>query len=186
MIFAHFLTQVNESNAFLVGCEETKEALLVDVADWDARISDFLETHGLKLTAIFITHDHFDHTGGLDEAVQSTGATAFAGRPAAGGVPVRQVKHGDTLRVGHLEGKVLEVPGHTGESICLVLPGMVFTGDALFAGSVGGTSSARQHQQELDGIRQHIFSLPDDYEVHTGHGPSSTVGVERRFNPFFQ
>ncbi|NLT59553.1 MAG: MBL fold metallo-hydrolase, partial [Candidatus Hydrogenedentes bacterium] len=84
-----------------------------------------------------------------------------------------------------LAGRVLATPGHTPDALSLAFPGMVFTGDALFAGSVGGTASPALARQQLDAIRNHIFSLPADTEIHTGHGPSSTVAIESRYNPFF-
>ncbi len=185
MIFAHFLLDVNESNAFIVGCEETGEALLVDAAVWEPRIEAFLNSHELRLRSVFITHDHFDHTSGLADVFRFCDAKAYAGHSLSGGCSVQTVGEGDILRCGNIEGRVTAIPGHTPDSICLILPGMVFTGDALFAGSVGGTSSPPMHRQELEGIRDRLFSLPDNYQVHPGHGPSSTIGIERRYNPFF-
>lgn len=185
MIFAHFLLDVNESNAFIVGCEDTKEALLVDAATWDPRIPKFLDAHNLRLSTVFITHDHFDHTGGLSDVLKYFGTVTYAGHSPAGGCRVKVVRQNDTIRFGNIEGRVVATPGHTPESISLILPGMVFTGDALFSGSVGGTSTPQLHRQEIDSIREHIFCLPDDYQVHPGHGPSSTVGIERRYSPFF-
>ena len=185
MIFAHFLIDVNEANSVVVACDETKEALLVDVADWDPRIAAFIETNGLKLSTIFITHDHFDHSGGLADAVRAHDARVYSGSGRAGGQTVTKAGHGDVIRVGKIEGNVVVTPGHTPDSISLIFPGMVFSGDALFSGSVGGTSSAADAKRQIDHIRAHLFSLPEDCEVHTGHGPSSTVGVEKRYNPFF-
>jgi len=185
MIFRHFLVDVNESNTFLVACEETREALLVDLGAWDPAIPAFLDGHGLQLKAIFITHDHYDHTDGLRDALAERDPVVYSGKGCVGGVPGTRVAAGDTIAFGRLRGTVLPTPGHTPEGVSLALPGMVFTGDALFAGSVGGTSSPDSARLQLDHIRQHIFTLPGDWEVHTGHGPSSTVAVERDANPFF-
>ena len=186
MIFAHFLlTEVNEANTYVVGCPETKEALLVDAAAWDPRIPRFLEAHDLTLSAVFITHDHYDHTGGLKDAVEATGAAAYSGGTQAGGVPTRQVRHGDVVNFGNVDAKVIATPGHTPNGLSLIVRDRVFTGDALFAGSVGGTTSPRNARQQADHIREHIFPLPDEFEIHPGHGPSSTVAIERQFNPFF-
>ncbi len=185
MIFRHFLLDVNEVNTFLIGCEETREALLVDLGAWDPAIETCLAEHGLQLAAIFITHDHYDHTGGLREALARYPVRVYSGNGAAGDVPGTRIGQDDTLTVGNLAGRVVATPGHTPEGISLVLPGMVFTGDALFAGSVGGTTSERNARRQLDGIREHIFTLPDDYEIHPGHGPGSTVVIERSANPFF-
>lgn len=185
MIVAHFLTDVNEANMFVVACEETGRALLVDAAAFDPRLQPFLEAHDLVLEAVFITHDHYDHTGALSAIAEAFNPNLYAGAATAGGLPVHRVKQDDTIAVGKAQGRVIELPGHTVESVGLVLPGMVFTGDALFAGSIGGTVNDRDKARETDGIRRNVFNLPDDWLVHTGHGPSSTVGVEKRYNPFF-
>lgn len=184
MIFRHFLLDVNESNTFLVGCEETREALLVDLGAWDPAIADFLEEHSLKLTGVFITHNHYDHTDGLAGALRLHSPKVYSGSGIGGGQAVH-VSEGDTIGIGRIEGRVVATPGHTPCGVSLVMPGMVFTGDALFAGSVGGTTSAGKARQQIDHIRKGIFSLPEDYEIHVGHGPSSTVRVERDCNPFF-
>lgn len=184
MIFTHILTDSNESNAFIVGCEETRQALLVDVGEYDPAIPAFLDEHGLRLTKVFITHDHYDHTGGLDQAVARDGAEVLAGSGSVGGLRATQVGHGDTVEVGRLVGTVLATPGHTPDGLCLAFSGRVFTGDTLFAGSVGGCSGAA-HRQLLEGIKEHLFALPPDTQVHTGHGPSSTIAIESQHNPFF-
>ncbi len=186
MIFGHFLSDVNEANLYVVACPETRHALLVDAAAWEPQIEHFLNVHRLKLTGVFITHDHYDHTGGLDTVMGMFNLHIHSGSGHAGGLAVHHVRHDDTIHFGHVEGRVIATPGHTPEGISLILPGMVFTGDALFSGSVGGTSSYQNAQIQLHAIRNHIFTLPDHFEIHPGHGPASTVGIERRFNPFFQ
>ena len=185
MIFHHFLLNVNEANAFVVACAQSREALLVDVGDLDAHIVDFIREQQLRLTTIFITHDHYDHIRGVREAVEQFDVEVLSQKGGFGGRKARTVAHGDSVRIGALEGAVLETPGHTPDSISLTFPGLVFTGDALFSGSIGGVTSPQQGEQEVRYIRKHIFTLPDDYEIHPGHGPSSTVAIERRYNPFF-
>jgi glyoxylase-like metal-dependent hydrolase (beta-lactamase superfamily II) len=185
MIFRPFLLDVNEANAYVLACEHTREALLVDVGDIDPRMEDFLAENRLRLTTIFVTHNHYDHTGGLNAATARYSAEIVSYTGAAGGRKARSVVHGDPVRVGRLAGTVLATPGHTPDSLSLTFPGMVFTGDALFSGSIGGVTLPQNGKLEVDRIRANIFSLPDDYEIHPGHGPSSTVGVERRYNPFF-
>lgn len=185
MIVQHFLLDVNEVNAFLVGCEETGEAMLIDAGAYDEAVSEFLKEKQLTLKKVFITHNHFDHTDGLREYVSRFNPEVVANLSMVAGCKAARVRHGDTVPVGKLSGTVLETPGHTPEGISLAFPGHVFTGDALFAGSVGGTSSEADKQRQLDAIRKHIFTLPPDTEVHVGHGPSSTVAIESRYNPFF-
>lgn len=185
MIFEAFLLDVNESNSYVVGCEETREALLVDAGCMDARIAAFLEQHGLQLKTLFITHDHYDHTGGVDELVARYRVAVVAGRSSIGGHASRRVGSGDVVDIGRMAGRVIQTPGHTEEGVSLMLPGLVFTGDALFAGSIGGTASEKHKQTQIAALRAGVLSLPDWYEIHPGHGPASTVGVERGYNPFF-
>jgi glyoxylase-like metal-dependent hydrolase (beta-lactamase superfamily II) len=185
MIFAHFLTDVNEANMFLVACPASKKALLVDAACGDPRLDLFLKKHGLSLEALCITHDHYDHTNGASEIVRRYGVELYAGQAQVAGIKARVVRLNDKIICGSIEGRVVELPGHTPTSLGLVLPGMVFTGDALFAGSIGGVANEQDRDLETGKIRQHIFTLPDDYLIHTGHGPSSTVYVEKTYNPFF-
>ena len=185
MIFAHFMTDVNEANVFVVACEETREALLVDAACFDPRIRAFLQAQRLELKAVFITHDHYDHINGLREFFKEYHPVVYAARERLGDVHARVVSQDDTIRIGRVEGKVIDLAGHTPTSIGLVLPGMVFSGDALFAGSIGGTTNEQDRDREMGLIQKHIFTLPDDYQVHTGHGPSTTVWIEKTYNPFF-
>lgn len=184
-MFKHFLTSANEGNAFILACDETREGILVDVGEFEPEIAEYIEANALNLASIFITHDHYDHSGGLREAVARYDATVYAGSTRPGGCKATQVAHGDTVKVGSLTGTVVATPGHTPDMLSLSFPGMVFTGDALFAGSVGGTNSPTHTKQQLDAIKKHIFSLPPQTEIHPGHGPSSTVAIESQYNPFF-
>jgi hydroxyacylglutathione hydrolase len=186
VIFAHFLNiEINEANMFVVACPETHKALLVDAASFEPRIPAFLQEQGLSLEAIFITHTHYDHIGGLAEFVKRFTSTVYAGVPSIEGITARKVVHGETIVIGALNAHVVALPGHTPEAIGLVFPDMVFTGDALFSGSIGGTANIHNKAVEIDAIRKHIFTLPDDTLIHTGHGPSSTVEIEKNHNPFF-
>lgn len=185
MIFAHFLTDINEANMFLVACPTTKKALLVDAACLDPRLEPFLEKHQITLESVFITHDHYDHTGGIEEIAKRFGIEIIAGQEQIRGLKARIVRQNDKIVAGTIEGRVVELPGHTPSSVGLVLPGMVFTGDALFAGSIGGVANDHERNREMAHIQKNVFTLPDDYLIHTGHGPSSTVYIEKTFNPFF-
>lgn len=186
MTFAHFRLNVVEVNSFIYACNETNEAVLVDCGEFDPRIPEFVTRHGLMLSTIFITHDHYDHVQGLHDAAAQFSAKVVAGTESPGGYKVdRVIKPGETMRIGTLTGRVVDTSGHTPVGLSLIFPGRVFTGDALFAGSVGGTSNPEDYERQISNIRKNLFTLPDDTLVHCGHGPSSTIGIEKQYNPFF-
>lgn len=186
MIFAQFRMEALEANTFIVGCTRTREALLVDAGEGDPkRFRRFLDRHGLTLTTVFITHHHYDHVDGLAAIVKEFSPTVYSALGHAGGVDTLRIAHGDTLSFGTFTGRVAATPGHTEDGLTLIFPGFAFTGDALFAGSVGGTQNAALAELQRQHIREQIFTLPDETQLHVGHGPSTTVGIERRYNPFF-
>jgi hydroxyacylglutathione hydrolase len=175
-----------EVNTFIFGCSETKEVMIVDLGEWDERIPAYIEEHGLTVTKLFVTHDHHDHTDAIPDAVERFKPWTVSGTEAPGGhVMDEVVSHGDVVTIGNLSGYVVNTSGHTEVGLSLIFPGIVFSGDALFAGSVGGTTTPETYEQQLDNIRKHLFTLPDDYEVYVGHGPATTIGIERKSNPFF-
>jgi glyoxylase-like metal-dependent hydrolase (beta-lactamase superfamily II) len=190
MIFRHFLLRVpmaiGEVNAHIFGCSDTHEAVLIDAGIYDAGVEQFIKSNELNLSTVFLTHEHPDHVDGARDYAERFGAKIVAGLASLGACKAdRVLSHGDELNVGAITGRIVSTPGHTAVALTLIFPGMVFSGDALFAGSVGGTSSPEAYAQQIAAIREHLFSLPDDYEVHSGHGPATTIGIEERFNPFF-
>lgn len=175
-----------EVNLYVVTCEETSTTWLVDCGAFDPAIPAYLNQQGLTLSAIFITHGHWDHVTGLPDAVAFAGdIPVYAFAPEHQGVKTTVVKPGDTLRLGAHEGVVRHTPGHTPDGVSLLFPGHAFTGDALFCGSVGGTNTTENYEQQLAAIRTELFPLPDNTRVYSGHGPVTTIGIEKRFNPFF-
>jgi len=185
LMVAQFVTDNHEANCWVAACSETRQAVVVDVPCHDPRVLRYLDAHGLRVAGVFITHAHYDHVDGLADLLAKHHAPVYAAVSQPGGVRATVVKAGCEITLGEAKGRVVETPGHTPESVCLILPGVAFTGDALFCGSIGGTTNDRDKQQEINAVREHLFSLPEDFLICPGHGPSSTVGVEKRFNPFF-
>ncbi len=186
MILGHFRLNPIEVNAFIYACPDTREAMLVDCGEFDPRLPAFVDQHALTLTTILITHEHWDHVQALPEALHHFSARVISAIPAPAGVQSARVgKPGETVQLGRMTGRLVDTAGHTPVALSLIFPGVVFTGDALFAGSVGGTSNPEDYARQLDNVRKNLFTLPDDTIVCPGHGPCSTIGVERRFNPFF-
>jgi glyoxylase-like metal-dependent hydrolase (beta-lactamase superfamily II) len=185
MILHHFLLPANESNAYLVACPDTRKAMLIDAGCFQRDIVEYIEEHQLLLEHVFITHDHSDHTGGIPEILEIFQPQIHAGHKLIEGAATKLAAHGDVIEVGNLRGQVLTTPGHTPDSLSLAFAGHVFTGDALFAGSVGGTTSPGESLRQIEAVCAHILTLPEHYEVHPGHGPSSTIQIEKHHNPFF-
>ena len=194
-----------QANCYIVGCERTKQAAVIDPGGDVDRILTALAKDGLRCTYIINTHGHFDHTAGNKRLKEVTGAQLLIHRAdapmivqqaASGGMwgmsienspaPDRYVGEGDVITVGDISLTVLHTPGHSSGGISLSTDGMVFVGDTLFQGSIGRTDfPGGDHEGLIRTVREKIFSLGDDTVVLPGHGPKTTVGQERRTNPFF-
>lgn len=191
-------------NCYIVGCPESRAAMVVDPGDEGEKILGRVKSLDLKVALVVNTHGHFDHIGGNKLLVERSGAPLLihaADQPllehapahaAAYGLsttpspqPDRLLAEGDQVDCGNLQFSVLHVPGHSPGSICLNGHGHIFVGDVLFAGSVGRTDlPGGNHEQLISGIRRKLMILPDETVVHPGHGPDTTIGEEKLYNPF--
>jgi hydroxyacylglutathione hydrolase len=196
-----------ESNCYILGDEISREAVVIDPGGDGPDILAAIQKESLKLKTIINTHGHFDHVGANHALQEATGAPiaihqADAGmlsQPSAealfftgGSLQPSQaeilLKENDILEFGQFQLKVLHTPGHTVGGICLVLQNepIVYVGDTLFAGSIGRTDFPGGSFEDLiESVRLKIFTLGDHYLVMPGHGPTTTVGQERQYNPFF-
>jgi hydroxyacylglutathione hydrolase len=199
-------------NGFVVACEKTREAVLIDPGDEVDELLAVVRARGLCVTHILVTHGHMDHVAGITAARQATGAPVALHRDdlflyesavqqgRMFGYEVVQpeppdifLEPGARLRCGNLEIAVSHTPGHSPGGVCfLIAPAgsqavEVFAGDTLFAGSIGRTDLPRgDYKTLMASIRDVLMTLPDDLPVHPGHGPSTTIGAERRGNPFLR
>ena len=175
------------NNVYLLRCAATGEALLVDAAaEPDAVLAMVGDA---PLRTVVTTHGHWDHHRALPEVVAATGASTVAHPDDAGDLPVpvdRPVRHGDTVAVGEQTLEVVHLRGHTPGSIALVWRGgedagtHVFTGDSLFPGGPGRTTSPEDFSSLMDDLESRIFGqLPDGAWIYPGHGKDSTLGAER-------
>jgi glyoxylase-like metal-dependent hydrolase (beta-lactamase superfamily II) len=195
-----------QENCYLLGDRARGEAVIVDPGEEGERFLAELARRRWRLTAIWLTHAHIDHVLGVGEVHAATGAPIhlhpadrllYDNAPQQGlwfGLripppppPQVDLAAGQTLTVGGCEFSVRETPGHSPGSVSLVGPGLVLTGDALFAGSIGRTDlPGGDFDTLIASIRRELLSLPDDTAVHSGHGPRTTIGAERRSNPFLR
>ena len=175
------------NNAYLLTCTATGEALLIDSA---AEPQALLALVGdAPLRTVVTTHGHWDHHRALPEVVEATGAVTVAHPADAGDLPVpvqRPVDHGDTVRVGGQTLEVVHLRGHTPGSIALVWRGPegagthVFTGDSLFPGGPGRTTTPADFTPLMDDLEERIFGPMDDTTwIYPGHGKDTTLGAER-------
>lgn len=192
-------------NCYIVADRERGEAVLVDPGEDADLFLGRLEDEHLALTGIWLTHAHLDHVLGVPRVVERTGAPIWlhpADRPLYDRVPMQaaawlgatvpplpppdhELAPGDTVRVGGYAFDVLHLPGHSPGHVAFVAPGLVLSGDVLFAGSVGRTDlPGGDAGQLLASIRDRLMSLPDATVVYPGHGPDTTIGREREANPF--
>jgi len=192
MIIKRFTVGWLSTNCYVVGCEETKEAVVIDPGMDSERetgpILDFIKQNGFRIKYIINTHGHPDHISGNAVMKEATGAPILIHENDAERVQAdRKLHDGDALQVGTFKLVVLHTPGHTPDGISLLGDNVVFTGDALFAGSIGRTDFLGGSFKELiNSIKTKLLSLPDSFKVYSGHGPSTTIGDEKKHNPFLQ
>lgn len=193
-------------NPYLLSCDEDRAAVLVDPGDAAEMLWQAVVDADVELQAIVLTHAHLDHVGAVEAIRQRAGVPVYlhpaddallAGVEAQGRLfglrtsPVapadRQLNHGDSLTFGALTLEVLHTPGHTPGGVCLYLPAAqtLLAGDTLFNRGIGRTDlPGGDAQRLLRSIVEQLWPLPDDVKVYPGHGPATTIGAERRLNPF--
>jgi len=182
-----FATGGDRNLGYLLADPESRRGALVDPSPSPDGPVRAAKEEGIDIGCIFVTHGHADHTSGLGEAARMTGAQvlAFGGTETATG---RRIAHGAVFPLGELDARVLHTPGHSGDSICLLAGDALFSGDTLFVGKVGGTETGGDASAQYDSLHRHLLALPDATRVFPGHdygtAPESTVGEERRSNPF--
>jgi hydroxyacylglutathione hydrolase len=179
-----------QTNCYILACKETLEGVVIDPGDEVFRIVREISRNRIAIRSILITHGHIDHVGGAAELKRITKAPILIHSYDAQALrepPDGSLQEGMQIQVGTYTLSVIHTPGHSAGGVCFIAPGAVFTGDTLFAGSVGRTDfPGGSHETLLSGVRKKIFPLADDLRIYPGHGPFSTIGQEKRTNPFFR
>lgn len=199
---------VLQCNCSIVGDEQAHEAMVIDPGDQIEEILAILRQENLSLKYIVVTHAHIDHIGGAMKLKAATGApillnqndlalmkmldvqATWVGMRPPGQVQVDEsVADGQSLKIGNINSTVIETPGHTEGSICILFPQekKLIAGDTLFAGSIGRTDlPGGSFDKIMRSLRTRLLALPDDTEVVPGHGPLTSIGEERETNPFLR
>lgn len=209
MILESFPVGPLACNCTILGDEETREAIVIDPGDNVTRIHKRLTEQGLKLKQILVTHGHIDHVGGALKLKRLTGAPIYLnendlpqlemmdtqaawvglGRVPETAPPDEGLDEGQIVGLENYPARVLHTPGHTQGSICLHFAplNLLIAGDTLFAGSIGRTDfPGGDFDQIMASLRTRLLALPDETRVLPGHGPTTTIGEERRLNPFLK
>ncbi len=197
-----------QTNCYLLGCEATMHAAIIDPG-WNGRsIAATAEEQGWQITHILLTHSHFDHVGGLAELKEEVDAPIYIHAEAVkmlGSAPRsaalfqlqipapppadEMLTPGQILKIGEIEVEVLFTPGHAPGHVSFYLPqhGVIFDGDVLFQYGIGRTDlPGGDFELLMQTIQEQLLTLPDETHVLSGHGPATTIGHERNGNPFLQ
>ncbi len=194
------------ANCFILGCENTREAVVIDPGYDADKILMRLAKAELRVKYLVNTHGHFDHVGANKRMKEATGAdiachpedepmlvelsrsAAMFGLSAENSPPADiLLKDGDEICFGDITLKVMHTPGHSPGGICLYTPGHLFAGDTLFMGSIGRTDlPGGDYDTLISSIKTKLLDLPEETLVYTGHGPETKIGNEKRMNPFLR
>jgi len=175
------------SNCYIIGCKKTGLAAVVDPGGSSCDIAALLDAHKLRLAAVLLTHGDADHTAGIGELLGRTEVVKVICH-ASERVAVQHEANedGDELAIGHLVVKLIYTPGHTPGSACYLADAVCFTGDTLFAGSLGGATRYPGGYRDILRSAARLMALPDDTILLPGHGPATTVAEEKEHNPFLR
>ncbi len=193
------------TNGYIVHEDSARRAAIIDPGGDAPRVLEALNQFGLTAEVIVVTHAHFDHIGAVRELVEATKApfllyeaelpvlqvaaerasTLFGIHVPQPPAPDRLVHHGDILTLGGARFRAVHTPGHSPGHMCLIGDRVAFVGDVIFQGGIGRTDlPGGDYETLMRSIATHILPLPDDTILYNGHGPATTVGQERRTNPF--
>lgn len=192
-------------NCYIIGCEKTRQSAVIDPGDEVEKIISIIKQNNLLLKYILLTHGHVDHITQLEKLKQTMTAETLMhaedqflfenisaqaimfGLPDPGDPkPDRFITDGEIIKLGELKVKAIHTPGHSPGSVTYHVEDNLFVGDLIFSGSIGRTDlPGGNYEALINSVQSKIFAFPEQTPIHPGHGPMTTVGNEKKFNPFF-
>ncbi|MHB8085023.1 MAG: MBL fold metallo-hydrolase [Dehalococcoidia bacterium] len=207
MIFEALVVGFIATNCYIVASDKTRKGMIIDPGAEPKNILKKVEANNISVSLIVVTHSHFDHIGAVSSLVEATGAkfaagagpekttpktfaklvSAMSGGSARVPEPDLLLKDGDKIDIDDLHFEVLFTPGHSPDEISLYGNGILFSGDTLFNAGIGRTDFPGCNYKQLENsIKSKLYTLPDNTMVFPGHGPQTTIGDEKRGNPFIR
>jgi len=198
MLIKTFVVGHVQTNCHIVTDENSLDCAVIDPGDNSNRIMDYLEENKLNCRYIFLTHGHYDHTGAAVSIMEQTGAPIYIHRKDVAknlierafkyGAPkqIQYYSEGDSFTVGSLVFRVIETPGHSEGSVCLICGDALFAGDTLFRDSCGRTDFPGSNPQAMLRSLKRLAELEGDYDVYPGHMENTSLERERRFNIYMR
>ena len=184
-----------QTNCYIIHADDSPSCCVIDPGYQSGDILDFCAGKGLAIEAILLTHGHFDHVGAVKELAAETGCRVFLHEADLAMPPMMTAgklyytdtyAEGDEVTLAGLTIKVLHTPGHTPGSVCLKTENHLFSGDTLFAGSCGRTDLPGGSWKTIQGSLARLATLEGNYWVHPGHGESTTLAQEKKYNPYMR
>ncbi|TCO79840.1 MBL fold metallo-hydrolase [Marinisporobacter balticus] len=204
MILERIPAGIYAVNCYILACEETKKACIIDPGGDADELLSYIEKKGLDLAFILLTHAHGDHIGGIPQIKEKENTPVFVHKedekmlqdgnknlsnmmsgPNIEIVADRLLSDGEIIELGKLKLHIIHTPGHTRGSVCIKVEDMLFSGDTLFANSIGRTDlEGGSFEEIIHSIKRKLLIIEDEVKVLPGHGPYSSIGIERINNPF--
>jgi len=170
------------SNTYVIGNIVTKEAIVVDPGHFDIKLLELIEKNNFEVKHVLITHSHGAHVQGLKTLLKIYDAEVYSGKSEIQGIPTINLRNNDILPILNSEVKVLSIPGHSRDSLAFIIENVILTGDVIEAGQIGSTQNDFLKAQLLKNLRSKIFTLKENYFIYPGHGPVTTLEIEKMFN----
>jgi len=197
---------IYQANCYIIWDEQTNNAAVIDPGGDFEELKEFIENNKLSVSHVILTHGHGDHIGAVAEVrdyykaevmihkddfdMLKNNKKNYSSQMGYNKIEIeadRKLTDGDVINIGQLSLEVIHTPGHTKGSICIKCKDKLFTGDTLFAGSIGRTDlDGGSFEEIMASINNKILQFPDNTEIYPGHGPSTTIKAEKRYNPFLR